>query len=82
MSCWQKLFIVLVVSVSLEVFSADLVVVVTANANSPSIVRRTNVSLRAEMYALLSVPMELAVLVGGPAYAALSYPFAIACNQL
>jgi hypothetical protein len=49
MSCWQKLFIVLVVSILLEVLSADLVV--TANADSCSVVRRTTISSRAEMYA-------------------------------
>ncbi len=80
MSCWQKSFIMLVVSALLEVLLADLVV--TANTNSRSVVRCANVSSRAEMYALLSVLMELAVLVGGPAYAPLSYAFAIACNQL
>jgi hypothetical protein len=49
MSCWQKLFIVLVVGMSLAVLLADLVV--TASADSCSLVRRANVSSRVEMYA-------------------------------
>ncbi len=70
MSCWQKLFIVLVASILLGVLLADLVV--TANANSRSVVRHTNVSLRTEVYVSLLLLMELAPLVGGPAYAMLS----------
>ncbi len=80
MSCWQNLFIVFVASVLLGVLLADLVV--TANANSRSVVRRANVSLRMEMYVLLSLAMKLELLVGGPVYAALLYSFAMACNQL
>jgi hypothetical protein len=80
MSCWQKLFILFVASVLLGVLLADLVV--TANADSLSVVRRANVSSRMEMYVSLSLPMKPALLVGGPAYAALSYSFAMACNQL
>jgi hypothetical protein len=65
------LFIVFVASVLLGVLSASLVV--TANANSRSVVRCANVSSRVEMYVSSSMPMELAALVGGLAYAALSY---------
>ncbi len=80
MSCWQKLFIMLVASVLLGVLLADLVV--TENANSCSVVRHANVSSRAEMYVSSLVPMKPAALVGGPAYATLLYSFAMACNQL
>jgi hypothetical protein len=52
-SCWQKLFIVFVASVLRGVLLADLVV--TANANSRSIMRHANVSLRTEMYVSLSL---------------------------
>jgi hypothetical protein len=80
MSCCQKLFIVFVASVLLGVLLADLVV--TANADSRSVVRRANVSLRTKMYVSLSLPMEPVPLVGGLAYAALLYSFAMACDQL
>ena len=62
----------------LGVLSADLVV--TANTDSYSVVRRINVSLRTEMYVSLLLPMEPVPLVGGPAYAALLYSFVMACN--
>jgi hypothetical protein len=65
-------------SVLLGVLLADLAVI--ANADSCSVMRHANVSSRAEMYVSLSVPMELAPLVGGPAFATLSYSFAMACD--
>jgi hypothetical protein len=80
MSCWQNSFIVFVASVSLGVLLADLVI--TANADSRSVERHVNVSLRTEMYVSLSLPMEPALLVDGPAYAALLYSFVMACDQL
>ncbi len=80
MSCWPKLFIVFMVSILLGVLLADLVVI--ANTDSCSVIRCANVSSRAEMYPSLLVPMKLAGLVGGPAYDALLYSFAMACNQL
>ncbi len=80
MSCWQNFFIVFVASVLLGVLLAALLV--TANADSCSIVRRANVSLRTEMYVSSSLAMEPVLLVGGPAYAALLYSFPMACNQL
>jgi hypothetical protein len=78
MSCWQKMFIVFVARVLLRVLLAALMA--TANANSRSVVRHAYVSSRAEMYVSLSVPTEPVALVGGLAYAALSYSFAMACN--
>jgi hypothetical protein len=80
MSCWQNSFITFVASVLVRALLADLVV--TANADSCSIVRHANVSLRMEMYVSLLLVMEPVMLVGGPAYAVLWYLFAMACNQL
>ncbi len=70
------MFTVFVASILLGVLLADLVV--TANTNSRSIVRHTNISSRTEMYVSLSLLIEPALLVGGPAYAALLSSIAMA----
>ncbi len=66
--------------VLLGVLLADLVV--TANANSCSVMRRANISSRMEMYVSLSLLMEPVLLVVSSAYAVLWYSFSMACDQL
>ncbi len=80
MSRRQKSFFKLVASILIGVLLAALVV--TANADSCSVMRHANISLRAGMYVSLLVLMKPELLVGGPAYVALSFSFTMACNRV